>query len=328
MKKYLVLTIVFMLIFVLSSTSIGANEAKTIIRLSTTFGEEHIDTKIAREFKDLVEGMTDKIEVQVFPNCQLGSEDEIPQQIASNSLEMQADGFMILDAYANEYGYFDSCYVWNSYNHWLNAWNGEIGEAARQLLAKRANAVYLGVYYVGARHTTANKPLVKVEDFQGLKIRVPMIPAWVDTWKGVGANPIPISLTELFMALQTGTAEASEGPPGQILTYKLYEVQDYYILTSHAIQAGDLVISKIFFEALDPELQKILKEAGSKACEWGTKKSIEIEQLQINELEAKGMKIIIPDVKALKEKAIPSLKTLFERDWTTSSLKQISTFAK
>ena len=325
MKKFLVLIVILMLSFVLSSTLI---EAKTIIRLSTTFGEEHIDTRVARTFKDLVEGMTDQIEVQVFPSCQLGSEDEIPQQIASNSLEMQADGFMILDAYANDYGYFDSCYVWNNYDHWLNAWNSEVGEAARRKLAETANSEYLGVYYVGARHTTSNKPLTKVEDFQGLKIRVPMIPAWVETWKGIGANPIPISLTELFMALQTGTAEASEGPAGQILTYKLYEVQDYYTLTNHAVQAGDLVISKKFFEALDPELQKILKEAGSKACEWGTKTSIEVEQLQIAELESKGMKIIIPDAKALKEKAVPALKTLFERDWPTATLEQISSFAE
>jgi len=325
MKKFLVLIVIFMLSFVLSSTSI---EAKTIIRLSTTFGEEHIDTKIARQFKSLVEEMTDQIEVQIFPNCQLGSEDEIPQQIASNSLEMQADGFMILDAYANEYGYFDSCYVWQNYDHWLNAWNGRIGEKAREALSEKANSVYLGVYYVGTRHTSANKPLTKVEDFKGLKIRVPMIPAWVDTWKGIGANPIPISLTELFMALQTGTAEASEGPASQILTYKLYEVQDYYILTSHAIQAGDLVISKKFFEALDPELQEILKEAGSKACEWGTKISIELEQKQIDELESKGMKIIIPDVEALKEKAAPALETLFKRDWNTTTFEEILSFKK
>jgi len=72
MKKFLVLIVIFMLSFVLSSTLI---EAKTIIRLSTTFGEEHIDTRVARTFKDLVEGMTDQIEVQVFPSCQLGSED-------------------------------------------------------------------------------------------------------------------------------------------------------------------------------------------------------------------------------------------------------------
>jgi len=324
-KRIFVIMFLFLLFFALGGELI---EAKTIIRLSTTFGEEHIDTKVSRMFKSLVEEMTDQIEVQVFPSCQLGSEDEIPQQIASNSLEMQADGFMILDAYANDYGYFDSCYVWNNYDHWFNAWNGEIGEAARQKLAEIANSEYLGVYYVGTRHTSSNKPLTKVEDFQGLKIRVPMIPAWVETWKGLGANPIPISLTELFMALQTGTAEASEGPAGQILTYKLFEVQDYYTLTSHAVQAGDLVISKKFFDGLDPKLQEVLKEAGSKACEWGTETSIELEKLQIAELESKGMKIMIPEVKALQEKAVPALNTLFERDWTTATLKQIISFAK
>lgn len=325
MRKLFILIMIIMLSFFLISTLI---DAKIIIRLSTTFGEEHIDTKVSRTFKSLVEEMTDKIEVQVFPSCQLGSEDEIPQQIASNSLEMQADGFMILDAYANDYGYFDTCYVWNNYDHWLNTWNGEIGEAARRKLAEVANSEYLGVYYVGTRHTTSNKPLTKVEDFQGLKIRVPMIPAWVETWKGLGANPIPISLTELFMALQTGTAEASEGPAGQILTYKLYEVQKYYTLTSHAIQAGDFVISKKFFDGLDPELQKILKEAGSKACEWGTKTSIELEKQQIAELESKGMKIMTIDTKVLQEKAAAALNILFTRDWTTASLDRIMSFAK
>jgi len=159
--------------------------------------------------------MTDKIEVQIFPSGSLGSEEEILQQINSKSIEMQSGGFMAVDSFANEYGFFDTPYAWKSFNHWMNAWNSKLGEAAMQKIAEKGNTAFLGVIYVGMRQTTANKPLVKVEDFRGLKIRVPMVPAWVEIWKGIGANPIPIALPELFTALQTGTAAASPAAPSR-----------------------------------------------------------------------------------------------------------------
>ena len=322
-KRFLVLIMILVLIFGLGTLV----EAKTIIRVGTAYENDHIHTRVAQKFKDLVEKMTDKIEVQIFPSGSLGSEEEILQQINSKSIEMQSGGFMAVDSFANEYGFFDTPYAWKSFNHWMNAWNSKLGEAARQRIAEKGNTAFLGVIYVGMRQTTANKPLVKVEDFRGLKIRVPMVPAWVEIWKGIGANPIPIALPELFTALQTGTAAASEGPVGQILSFKLHEVQSHLMLTNHTMQAGDLTIGKKFLEAMDPELQKIVKDAGMKACEWGTKTAIEEEQSLIAKLESKGMKKIIPDTKALQEKAMPALESLFKKNWPTATLQQIQSFA-
>lgn len=323
-KKVFFILILISLIMLVSFLS----DAKTIIRIGTAYETNHIHTRVAQKFKDIVEAETDEIEVQIFPSSSLGSEEEILQQVCAGSIEMQSGGLMAVDSYAHEYSFFDTPYLWKSFNHWMNAWNSELGVATRNTVAQRGNTIYLGVIYVGMRHTTANKPLKTIQDFRGLKIRVPMVPAWVEIWKGLGANPIPISLPELFTALQTGTAEASEGPAGQILSFKLYEVQDYLILTSHTMQAGDLTICKDFYEQLNPSMKKLVETAGLKACKWGTEVAMAEEEELISQLISKGMKKIIPDTKSLQEKAVSTLERLFEKNWPTATLEQILAFTE
>jgi tripartite ATP-independent transporter DctP family solute receptor len=324
-KKVFFISILITLVMLVSFLS----DAKTVIRIGSAFPTSSIQAIIGQKFKEIVEAETDKIEVQVFSSGSLGSENEILEQLCLGSIEMQSGGLQTLHLYAHEYSFMDATpYLWENYNHWMNVWNSELGKAIKDTITQRGNSICLGVFYVGMRQTTANKPLKTLQDIQGLKLRLAMVPTWVKIWQSLGANPIPIAITELFSALQTGMAEASEGPPSQLLSFKLHEVQDYLIMTNHGLQVGDLSINKDFYEQLDPSLKEIVKSAGSKACKWAEEVAMAEEKELVNTLINKGMIKIIPDTKSLREKVIPALKELFEKTWTVTSLEQILSFVE
>ncbi|MGQ9473585.1 MAG: TRAP transporter substrate-binding protein [Candidatus Caldatribacteriaceae bacterium] len=118
--------------------------------------------------------------------------------------------------------------------------------------------MYLGILYRGLRHFTTNKPVRVPENLKGVKLRLPQLPTWVKVWEAIGASTVPIALTELFIALQTGVADASEGDVTQILSFRLCEVQKYLMLTGHLVQTGGLTINKPFFDKLKKEYQDII----------------------------------------------------------------------
>ena len=105
-----------------------------------------------------------------------------------------------------------------------------------------------------------------------LKLRLPPIPTWMAVWKAIDADPVGVPLPELYAALKTGKAEASEGDLPQIASFKLDEVQTHLIMTNHLVQTGGMLINKPFFERLSKADQDLIVRAGKEACDWANEK--------------------------------------------------------
>ena len=98
--------------------------------------------------------------------------------------------------------------------------------------------------YYGTRHTTSNRPIAKCADMQGLKIRVPDVPAYLAMPRACGANTTPIAFAEVYLALQNGTVEAQENPLTTIEAKKFYEVQKHIVLTGHIVDHLNTIVSQ------------------------------------------------------------------------------------
>lgn len=315
-------------VLALSVLLVGVVQAAEVtIRLGSAFEPAHILCQAAQKFKELVEERSNgAIEVQLFLGGVMGSEEECTEAESIGALEMQVGGGLPIKTFAPQYYFFDSPYVMKDWNHFQRVWASPLGEKAREELIKNGNIMYLGIVYRGLRHLTANKPVYTPDDLKGIKLRLPQLPTWVKVWEAIGASTVPIALTELFTALQTGVADASEGDVTQILSFRLYEVQKYLMLTGHLVQTGGLTINKPFFDKLKKEYQDIILQAGKEATEWASNIIVTKEEELIKELEAKGMQIVQPDVNTFREKAKAAVEELFKTEWPVTTWEEVLSY--
>lgn len=153
------------------------------------------------------------------------------------------------------------------------------------------NVITLAHMQNGFRFITSNKPIEKVADLQGLKIRTPETPLYVQTFEALGASPTPISFNELYSSLQQGVVEAQENPTAHIVTQRFYEVQSCVAKSNHIYAEAPLVVSSLFFNELDADTQQILRDKAYEATLYQREVSRDREEEDLKFLEEQGMTI-------------------------------------
>ena len=295
---------------------------KTTIRLGSPFKPGHILVDAAGKFKELVEkGSGGRIAVEM----QIGakSEEEIDVLCTKGAIDMQFNGNRPLEVNAPQYFFLGAPYVVKDSDHFMRIWQGNLGKKARELLEKNGNQVSLGYVYRGLRQTTSKKPLYTPADAYGLKLRLPNIPTWVATWKAIGADPVPLTLPELYPGLKSGKADASEGDLSQITSFKLDEVQTHLTITNHMVQVGQVSTNKTFFSGLSKEDQNLILKTSKEACDWASEKMKKDELKLLLELQRKGMQVVIPDADSFREKAKPAVEELFKTTWPVTTWAEV-----
>ncbi|NLM94492.1 MAG: TRAP transporter substrate-binding protein [Firmicutes bacterium] len=301
-------------------------EAKMIFKLATAYPPGNEAVVVAEKFAELVAGKSDgAIEVQVFSGGAMGGERDTIQALKMGSVQGVTSGMMPVHMFAHKYGFMDAPYVMRDYDHWKSVWQGAIGEEVRQILLDNRIMV-AGIYYRGVRHITANKPITKPEDLAGIKMRVPQDPSWVKIWQELGTLPTVVALPELFTALQTGVADASEGPASQLTSYRLNEVQKYLVLSGHMVAVGVFMLNEPFIKGLNEKDRSIILEAAREAAEYGDRWALETEAKLIAQLQEGGMTPIVPDAAALQEKARPAITDLFASEWDVTTWDEILSY--
>lgn len=232
-----------------------------------------IDTLVAKKFAELVSEASDgNVEIVVFPNDQLAGGN------ATKGIEMIADGSVDLAAYASSVmSVLDERLLvgtipwsYSNYEEAKEAIDNGGGDYYAKLLAEH-DITYLGSFHNGFRQLTNSKHAVETpEDVKGLKIRVPGGEVYMGVFNAFGADPISMSWSEVFTAIQQGTIDGQENGVSITDTSKMYEVQDYLTLWNYTYE-NDLFVanSTIWNEYLEPETRELLQEKALEACEWG-----------------------------------------------------------
>ncbi len=297
-------------------------EKKTTIRIGSPFKPGHILVDAAEKFKELVTQRSGgRIDVQIEAGTK--SEEEINKLNSAGTLEMQSNGTMFLQVYAPPYYFLSAPYVMKDFDHFMRVWNGKLGQQARAEMEKKGNLKYLGTIYRGQRQTTAKKPLYTPADVYNMKLRLPVLPTWIAIWKAIGADPVPLPLTELYAGLKSGKADASEGDVSQITSFKLDQVQTHLIMTNHFPTIGGMLIYKPFFDGLSKADQTLVGQAAKEACDFANAKMKATENSYVLELQRKGMQVVIPDADLFRAKAKPAIEELFKTQWSVTTWKEV-----
>ncbi|WP_080874070.1 TRAP transporter substrate-binding protein [Oceanobacillus timonensis] len=280
------------------------SNAMTDDTITIRFGHDQVESNerhiAIMHFKELVEERSDgHMEVQVYPNNQLGSESEMVESVALNDLQMVAAA--AYSQYSPEISMLELPYLFDDYEQAWDSLDGEVGDIVAEPLLDD-NLRIISYFENGFRHITANHPIEEPDDLKGIKIRTPEFPVNVNTLASFGANPTPMSFGEVYMGLQQGTIDAQENPVANTYANKLNEVQDYLIMTGHQYTPLPVAIGDEFWQSLTPEEQDIIEESAVETAQYHRDLLRENEAKMIEELEEQGMTVIEnPDTEAFEE---------------------------
>ena len=204
----------------------------------------------AEQFKKMVEDKSGgKIQVQIFPNAQMGNERDTAQAVRLGSIEMGAIGVGLMN-WVPEMSITDAPFLWKSRAQCWNAINGPFGDDLRKRSLDKG-FVLSGWTDLGFRSMTNNKqPINAVKDMQNLKMRVPNSKAYIAMMQATGATTVAVDLSELYLALRQGVADGQDTPPSVVKSNKYYEVQKYISKTEHMLTIAYTVTNPKFYDAL------------------------------------------------------------------------------
>lgn len=214
-----------------SDSTAGANGTLKL-RSADVVDQKSPYTTGMEKFAETVNEDTDgKIHIEHFHSGQLGSDAEIFESVKQGSVDIALQGAIPGSEVA---GAFYIPYLFKDADHLKSVIQGDTAEKIKELIEEETGIKVVGFVPFSTRYLTTNGIEVKTpSDLKGLKIRVPETPAVVKGWKSMGANPTPLSFTELFTSLQTGVVDGQENPYEIIYNNSFYEVQDTINKTYH-----------------------------------------------------------------------------------------------
>ena len=273
------------------------------LQLNHIFPTDHPTHRAVQEMADYVrEQSAGRLVIEVHASGALGGGGAQAENISMGTIDAGTAGPGMISTMEPAFGLLAGEYVFRSVESMYAVLDGPVGERINQRLLENNGVRVLSVAYVGKRHLTANRPVRTPEDMRGLRVRIPDIPTRAAAFRAWGASPTPLAFAELYLALSQGAVDAQENPFAQIVTMKFYEVQDYLILTGHAMNAELLLINERAYQALPDELKDVLREGAEvyRDKQWQLYEEQRDEYL---EYLAGKMTIIEPDVGAFAEAA-------------------------
>ncbi|MEH2468873.1 tripartite ATP-independent transporter DctP family solute receptor [Nitrobacteraceae bacterium AZCC 2161] len=281
-----------------------AQSAEFVYKYANNLPDTHPLNVRAREMSANIKTETNgRVDLQVFPNNQLGSDTDMLSQIRSGGVEFFTLSGLILATLVPAASINGIGFAFPDYDTVWKAMDGELGAYVRGEITKANLVVMDKIWDNGFRQTTSStRPINGPDDLKGFKIRVPVSPLWTSMFKAFDASPASINFSEVYSALQTKVVEGQENPLALISTAKLYEVQKYCSLTNHMWDGFWFLANRRAWEKLPEELRTIVARNINAAA---VKERGDTEKLNATvreELTGKGLLFNQPTVVPFRDK--------------------------
>ena len=209
----------------------------------------------------------------------------------TGTLELVNSSSSPMASIAPELGVFDLPFLLSNTKEADMLFDGKVGEWFNAKMPP-IGLVNLTWWENGFRHSTNSKrPITKLEDFNGIKMRVMQNKIYIDSFNALGANAVPLAFTEVYSALETKAVDGQENPYLNIQNMKFYEVQKFLTLTKHSYSTNMLLASKKVWDTLSPQEQVVLKECAVQSRDAVRKANRDKEDASLAFLKAKGMQV-------------------------------------
>ncbi|WP_066397995.1 TRAP transporter substrate-binding protein [Neobacillus mesonae] len=309
----------------------GEGAAKTI-KVANYFAEDHPQNIALKEkFKKIVEAESKgSLKVQIFPNSTLGAEKEFYDGVRNGTIEMGIPG-LIMQADIPKMAVPEWPFLLKDFHHVKTVLNGPIGEELTADLEEEHGVKPLAWSANGFRMISSNKPIKSMEDFDGLRLRMPNIPNYISLGKLLGANITPLPISEIFTALEQKVVDGQDNPIATLRASGWYEVQSDVLESKHMFSPNIYIINSQFWKGLSKNQQQIIEKASKIAAEYEfqlLEKSYEDDK---KFLEKHGIKFTTPSKEFsddMQKAAQPLYDEIYQKfDWAKGLVERIKSEA-
>ncbi len=269
-------------------------DAKTVIKYGHVGPPVHGQHKGALAFAKYVSEKTNgEVEVQVFPLGQLGGERSMAEQVQAGTLHMTAVTTAVLSNFIPQLAVFDLPFIYPDRETAYKALADKEVQDRFFKLCDPKGFVAIGYTENEFRDITNSKrPIRKPEDLKGLKIRLMESPVYLDTFRTLGANPVPLPFPEIYNALQQKVIDGQDNPLYTSVLMKFTEVNKYATLTQHICTECYTIVNKPFWDSLKPDQQKIFREAAEIQIKVNREENAKDLKNGLEKAKASGVEII------------------------------------
>jgi C4-dicarboxylate-binding protein DctP len=286
MRK-LMLTLVAAAVFITPATAMA--QSPIVIKFSHVVANDTPKGKGALKFKELAEKYTNgKVRVEVYPNSSLYKDKEEIEALQLGSVQMLAPStakFAPLGA--KEFEALDLPWLFKDEETYSRAMKGPVGKWLFQKLEPRGISG-LAYWDNGFHMTSANRPLLKPADFQGLKIRISGSKIADRYFRDVGSIPQIMAFSEVYQALQTGVVDGCENTASNYLTQKFFEVQKDITVSYHAHLQYAVIVNSKFWNGLPADVRTQLEKAMDEATDYTNSIAVQENEDALAEIKKTG----------------------------------------
>ncbi len=271
------------------TTSGEDTKVTMIIATATTNDQQHL---ALNKIKELIESKTDKIEVQTYPSGQLGTNDQMHQELLSGDLHLLIEPTAFMGGFCSIMNVVDLPYFLDDSLTASELLNGPAGDDLRNYVEDKMGVLIGGFYSYGDRVTMTKFPVNSINDFTGKKIRImgaKVLQDQFDSWGGAG---IPMGPAELYTSLQQGAVDGLESGVTFFFTGKYYEVCDYILTEPNASFLSISLINKDWLNSLPDDLAKIVTDTALEVASYFADTTITMQEEAMEVMTDAGIQVI------------------------------------
>ena len=260
------LRIAMMFVLALGISGAASAAGEIVIKFSHVVAPDTPKGQAAERFKQIAEKLTKgKVKVEIYPNSQLYKDREEIEALQSGAVQMLAPSMAKFGPMgAREFELFDLPFLFPNQEVLHRVMDGEVG---KKLFAKLDTKGITGLAFWdnGFKQMSSNKPMHKVADFSGLKMRIQSSKVLGAEMKALGANPQVMAFSEVYTALQQGVVDGTENPVSNFYTQKMNEVQQHMTMSNHGYLGYAVIVNKAFWDGLPADVRSALNQAMKEA---------------------------------------------------------------
>ena len=283
-------------------------------------------------FKQTVEKLSGgNIKVLTYDSASLFKQDQEVSAVRSGQADMTATAAPWLTDGSPWISMFTAGYIFKSYDHMTKVMNGEIGKAAFEKVAKEQGIRPLGAEYLGTRqiNLVADKAIKTPADLKGVKLRMPNSDSWLFLGKALGANPTPISFSELYMALQTKTVDGQDNPLPTDKNAKFYEVTKSITITNHVVDSVWPAINEKKWQSLSDQQKGWILEGVKAGIKYCDATNLKLESELVEFFKSAGLKVYYADLDAFADYVLGQyLNSAYSKTWDMDLFNKVKAAGK
>ena len=308
MRRILTLAV---LVAIMATMAAGtAASTKTVLKFAHVMQTDHAYHLMAVKFKEEVEKLSDKVEVQIFPAGQLGNERDLVEGLQIGTVDISTITSALTSGFVPGFKVFSLPFLFRDFNHLFQVMDGPIGAKLEEDMRK-AGLIKLGFVSGGSRSLYSRMPIRNLSELRGKKIRTMEDPIYIDTWNALGALATPVPWGDVYLSLQQGIVDGAEGALISYQSMGFYEPAPYVTAIDYVFSWHNFMMSKRTWDRLPNDIKAAVTEAGRRATEFERAYVSKFEQDLIKLLETKHkVTVFYPaDIEAWRKAA----ETVFQK---------------